>query len=74
VVVGDLGVFRSRGAPTEADAPLLVHPDAVVPATVSAELLQSVARWDPRVVEGLRRVQYQQLAQRRALGVLVEPT
>jgi hypothetical protein len=74
VVVGDLDVFRSCGAPAKADASLLVHSDAVLSGTVSTELLQSVTRWDPRVVEGLRRIQYQQLAQRRALGVLVEPT
>jgi hypothetical protein len=35
VVVGDLDVFGSSGAPAKADAPLLVHPDAVLPGSVS---------------------------------------
>jgi hypothetical protein len=67
VVVDDLDMVRSGGAPTEADAPLIVHSDAVLAGTVAGQSFEPVARWDSQVAEGLGGVKYQQLAQRRSL-------
>jgi hypothetical protein len=54
VVVNDLDVFRAGGCPPQADAPLLVDPDAVLAGPSAAQLLQPITRWDPHVFEGVR--------------------
>jgi len=67
VVIDDFDVLRTGSAPSKADPPLLVDADAVLTGAIAPQLLQSVTRRDPRVVECLRGVQDQQLAQRRSL-------
>jgi hypothetical protein len=39
VVVDDLDVFRPGRGPAEADPPLLVDPDAVLPGAVAVQFL-----------------------------------
>ena len=73
VVVDDLNVLGSRCRPLEADAPLLVDADAVGARPVALELLESVSRGDAQIIERLGGVEDEQLAQRGALGALVEP-
>jgi hypothetical protein len=46
VVVNDLHVFRPGVGPTEADPPLPIDTDAVLPATVTGQLFQPIARRD----------------------------
>ena len=48
----DRDLVRVAFAPREADPPLVVDANAVLPDPISAELLQAVAGWDARVVEG----------------------
>ena len=55
--------MRIGSRPPEADAPLIVHADAVLPASVAPELLEPVARRDAEVVESHGRVELPQLAQ-----------
>lgn len=67
MVAHDLDVLRPRVRPFKADTPLLVDANAVLPHSVSAELLQAVTRRHPQVIEGLGRVEYGRLAQRYPL-------
>ena len=55
--------MRIGSRPPEADAPLIVDADAVLPAPVPPELLEPVARWDPEVVQGHGCVELPQLAE-----------
>jgi hypothetical protein len=52
--------------PNEADAVLVVDPDAVLTTPVSAQSLQVVAWKRPQVLESVRRVQHHELALRDA--------
>ena len=54
--------------PAEANAPLVVDPDAVLPGTVTHELLKTVARWHAEVREVHGGVQLAQLAERHPLN------
>jgi len=51
VVIDDLNVVGISPAPAETDPPLLVDSDTVLPISVTPELLNSVARRDPKIVE-----------------------
>jgi hypothetical protein len=57
VVVHDLDLVSVARVPSKADAPLVVHADAVLTLSVAPELLESVARRDAKVIEGFGRVQ-----------------
>lgn len=72
VVVDDLDVGRSGVGPGEADPPLLVDPDAVLPGAVPAECLKPVPGRHPEVVEDLGGVQHHQLPQGRSLDPWVD--
>jgi len=72
VVVHDLDVVGASGAPSKAEAPLLVDADAVLAGTVAGQFLEAVAGWDSEVTEDLGGVEDQQLAQRCALREWVE--
>lgn len=74
MVVGDLDVMGIATFPPKADAPLVVHPNAVLAGTLSGELFQAVARWDTHVGEGFRGVEKQKPAMRTALDVRWEVT
>ena len=51
MVVHDLNIFRSRQRPTEADAELVVYPDAVLARAIAPERLEPIARRHPQVIE-----------------------
>src|SRR5690625_5536447 len=55
VVVNDLHLLRSGGRPYEADPPLVVDPDAVLPGTITLESFEPIAGWDAEGLDGLRR-------------------
>jgi hypothetical protein len=63
VRVGDLDIIRMTFGPAKTDPPLLVHADAVLALTVSAEFLQTISWSGTQIVQRLRRVQHQQLAE-----------
>jgi hypothetical protein len=67
MVVRDLDLERIPGVPPEADAPLVVDSDAVLPGAVSDEPLEAVAGWHAQVREVHGRVQLAQLAERHPL-------
>jgi len=67
VVVHDLDVVGAGGSPSEAEAPLLVDADAVLPGTIAGQLLEAVTWWDPEITEGLGGIEDQEFAQRCAL-------
>jgi len=64
VIVHNLHLVRIAGMPPEADPPLVVHADAVPPASVAAQLLEAITRGNPQVPDLLGRIEYQQLPQR----------
>jgi hypothetical protein len=53
VVIGDFNVVRTRRVPGEADPPLIVDSDAVLPAAIAAQLFEPVAGRNPQIIEGL---------------------
>jgi hypothetical protein len=67
VVIDDRYVASVATLPAEADAVLIIDADAGLPLAVTRELLQVVARRDTEVIEGLGRIQEQQIPQRRTL-------
>jgi hypothetical protein len=69
VAVADLYVVGTVGTPDEADAPLVVDPDAVLSSPVASQALEPVPWRAPQVLQGARRVQEEKLAVRLALEV-----
>lgn len=63
VIVDDRHVRRTSRSPDEADAPLVVDADAVLSSTVPLEEFQAIARWNPKFVEFLNRIEHQQLCE-----------
>jgi hypothetical protein len=59
VIVNDLHVFWPGRGPPEADAPLLVHPHAVLSDAIATEFLQPITGWHPEIVQNVSRVQDQ---------------
>src|SRR5208337_1475199 len=69
MLVHDLDAIRPSFRPDEADAPLVVDPDTVLPRTIASQYLQAVARRSCQVAQCLGVVQLPQLALRDALKV-----
>ena len=72
MVVNDLNPFWTSVAPLEADTPLIIDSDTVLPRTVTAQTLEPVARRNPKILETTRSVDLTQLAQRDASDAWVE--
>jgi hypothetical protein len=51
MVVDDLDIVGVAITPAEADAPLVVNSDAVLPFALPGELLQPITGWCPQVLE-----------------------
>jgi hypothetical protein len=62
VVVDDLDVFRARWGPDEADTPLLVDPDAVLPDAVALEGFEPVPGRDFEVIQDFGGIEHDELA------------
>jgi hypothetical protein len=62
VVIDDLYITSIAGAPSEANAPLIVDPDAVLTSPVAFQRFQSIPRWNAEKVESRRRIDLQQLS------------
>ena len=63
MIVDDLNVKGIAVFPDEADAPLVVDPDAVLPHTIPAEPLETVARRDPEILKRFDRMEEDELPQ-----------
>ena len=72
MVVNDLNPFWTSVAPLEADTPLIVDSDTVLPRTITAQTLESVTRRNPEVFQTARSVNLTQLAQRDAHDARIE--
>src|SRR5688572_854950 len=62
MVINDLHILSVMAGPSEADAPLIIDPDAVLPQTVAPQSLQSIAGRNAQVIEARRDLQLAQLA------------
>ena len=72
MVVNDLNPFWTSVAPPEADTPLIIDSNAVLPRTITAQTLESVTRRNPEVFQTARSVNLTQLAQRDAHDARIE--
>ena len=61
MVIDDLHVVRVRAPPDEADAVLIVDPDAVLSTAIPFECLQPVARRTSEVTKGCRCMEHPEL-------------
>ena len=66
MVVNDLNPFWTSVAPPEADTPLIIDSDTVLPRTITAQTLKPVARRNPKILQTTSGVNLPQLAQRDA--------
>jgi hypothetical protein len=62
MIVDDFDIFGSLIGPNEADTPLIIDADGMLPAPVTGKRLQSICRWDPQVAEVLGMVKHVELA------------
>lgn len=72
MVVNDLNPFWTSVAPLEADTPLIIDSDTVLPRTITAQTLKPVARRNPEVFQTTRSINLAQLAQRDARNTRVK--
>ena len=72
MVVNDLNPFWTSIAPLEADTPLIINSDTVLPCSITAQTLKPVARRNPKILQTTRGVNLPQLAQRDASDAWVE--
>ena len=63
MVVNDLDLIGVGILPAKADAPLIVHPNTMLTGAISFELLEAIARRHPKVIERLRGVDGDELAE-----------
>ena len=73
MVVDDLNIRRPAFRPTEANAPLLVHSNAVLPFPVAFECLEPIAWRYTQIIEFCHRVYHHQLAMHDLLEILWQP-
>lgn len=62
MVINDLHILSAMPRPTEADSPLIIDPNAVLPLTVAPQSLQAIARRNAQVIEASGDLELPQLA------------
>jgi len=62
MIINYLNICRSCCRPAEADAELIVHPDAVLPFPVASERFETVARWHTEILQSGGNLKLTQLA------------
>jgi hypothetical protein len=73
MIVDDLDIVGRSIMPPKANPPLLVDPDAVLPAPLTLQSLEPVAWRHPQVSQSTRLVEHAQLAQRHRLDLKQQP-
>jgi len=63
VVVSNLHLMCSICLPNEADAVLIIYPNAVLASAISLQRLKPISRWDAKIVQILGRVNLIQFAE-----------
>jgi hypothetical protein len=56
MIIDDFDVMRLVAAPDEADPPLVVNPDAVLPGSTTLQSLEAVTGRNAKVLQASRRV------------------
>jgi hypothetical protein len=69
MVIADFHAFRVPVGPHKADAPLIVHPDAMLTLSATLERFKPICRWDPQIGQGSGIVQHTQLSSRNGLDI-----
>jgi len=69
MIIHDLNVERIAFRPSEADSPLVVDSNAVLPLPAPRQFLQAIPGWNPQVVELFRSIENQQLPECDSLDV-----
>jgi hypothetical protein len=72
VIVNDLHLLWPSIRPHEADPPLVVDSDAVLPGAIALESFQPVSRWETKIVELFRRPHLAQFPQRRRIDPRID--
>ena len=72
MVVNDLNPFWTSVAPPKADTPLIIDSDTVLSCSITAQMLEPVARRNPKILQTTRGVNLPQLAQRNASDARVK--
>ena len=67
VIIDDRNGVCISALPAKADAPLIIHANAVLPRAIALQLLQAIAGWHAKIVQAFRRVYDHELAQHRTL-------
>ncbi len=73
VVVNDLDIFGADGRPSEANAELVVDPDAVLTGPVTLERLEPITRRNSQVFQAARDLQLPDLPSSRGLDTIESP-
>ena len=74
MVVDDFDTCRPSFIPDEANSPLIVDPNRMLPLPVCLQRFKTIARRDTEVVENPGLIQQTQLAKRSVLNVGRQPT
>jgi len=72
MVVYDLDIIRIATNPSKTDTPLFVDTDTVLPSPRASKLFQPIAWRNPKIVQRLRRIENDELSQRRSLNFMRE--
>jgi hypothetical protein len=73
MVVHDLHIMGAGQGPSEANAELIVHADAMLASTVALERFEPIARWHPKIIKLSCDLQLPQLAPRRRFDANESP-
>jgi len=69
MIIDNLNLNCIAVCPFEADSPLLVDPDAPLPAARSTQLLEMIRRRNSQVIERNRAMKHAQLSERDLLNL-----
>jgi hypothetical protein len=72
VIVDKLYEFRSGSRPNETNAPLIVHPNAVLSLPIAAKHFKSISRRNPKIREVRCGVKHFQFSQGRSLDLSIQ--
>ena len=73
MIINNLNLVGVRSLPSEADPPLIIDPDAVLPRSSAFQRFQSVARWHGHVPNGCGGMQLEQFTSRCPLNLCRKP-
>ena len=69
MVIDDLDIVSMSGSPTEADAPLPIDANTVLPFSVTLQLLQPIRWRDLQVAQRGCRIEHSKLPERELLHI-----